>query len=315
MAYSRIPAGAVVALCLFGGGCLTEGQEDDVEGPIGTSEEAVTSMNRLSLNRLSLSTLPMKALSTAPLAPDGAHLAPTDLLESADGRDLLTYIIKCALPAGQQLSGKNWNKTYTFSGLIGLAPGWKGAPLQPSGQRWVTACLLAHTDGYDMQVPISLRGSAPGLATSLEEEQEYSVQEASFYGNLFTSGGNGDDLSIPIYACAGSGVQSACNVGGNGQYRPLRSCTPTGQCQLHVPGACYDITPAKRDSCESVIEGGYSECHTTTAARPATWGALAASYPEVVTVYLKPSDFDTFYGDCDTSCPQNRGGRGFGWHP
>jgi hypothetical protein len=115
-------------------------------------------MNRLSMNRLSLN-----SLSSVALTPDGESLASTDLLSDEGGRELLRYLVRCALPEGTELTGSTGQASYTFHGLVGLAPAWLDQPLKTSEQRWVSGCLLAHVNGYGVEVPISLRGQHPAL--------------------------------------------------------------------------------------------------------------------------------------------------------
>ena len=85
------------------------------------------------------------------------------------------------------------------------------------------------------------------------------VEEMSFYGDLF----NPNQASM--YACAGKGPQGACYTD-MGAYKAQRSCDEDEDedepCMVQVPGPCHP------------------------------------SYLEVVTVYMKPSDFEDYY-DCD----------------
>jgi hypothetical protein len=311
MLNSRIPAGVAAVMCLFSAGCLAGESEDGVEEPLGTSSQAVISNNRLSLNRLSLNSLAMKTLSTTKLSPDGATLAETNLMSTSEGRELLVYIVECALPSGATLSGKYGYTTYTFKGRLGVAPEWVTTPLTTSGQRWMTACLLAHTNAYNIATPISLRGALPALTATQEEKEDFSIEEASFYGNIFTP----EDDALSIYACAGEGIQTVCSTEDydeDEKHLPRRSCDPDEECKLNVPGACYDITPAAVDACATVMADGYTSCHSIAKPRPGQWSAPEADYTEVITVFLRPDDFEEFYEDCDLSLGISLGLGGIG---
>jgi len=49
--------------------------------------------------------------------------------------------------------------SYTWAGLLGLAPHWAaGEPIPENEQQLVSACLGAHANRYGAHVPISLLG-------------------------------------------------------------------------------------------------------------------------------------------------------------
>src|SRR5688572_20426192 len=87
------------ALLFAASGCALDAGEAREE-PIGVSNEAISSTNRLSMNRLKASSLHFKKLATGALSANGIKLAPTSLVESKDGRDALEYLLRCALPEG-----------------------------------------------------------------------------------------------------------------------------------------------------------------------------------------------------------------------
>jgi hypothetical protein len=275
-------------------GCLVvagdEGMDaEEASEETGVSEAALSSSNRLSMNRLKAGSLEVVKLSTAPLSADGLTLAPTILLKSKAGRDVLTYLIRCALPAGQKVGGVSGGKVYSFSGLVGVAPTWLNQSLSLSGRRWMTACLLAHVNAYDEEVPISLRGNHPALSTTASESAQFTAEEMSFYGDLFTQGSGG------MFACAGKGLQVKWPEDPD-EYQAKRSCDYDDDCTIWVPGPCYDVTPSAMDSCEGGSVDWYSGCHPTAKPRGANWKAGDTSYTEVITVYMKPSHFAKFYG-------------------
>ncbi|HWN69183.1 MAG TPA: hypothetical protein VNM90_16200, partial [Haliangium sp.] len=125
------------------------------------------SMNRLSLNRLSLNRLSLNRLSLNRLSLNG--LASGGLETTEEGRDLLSYVARCALVAEDILVAEHDGVTYEFPGLLGVAPEWEHDALTPELQHWVSGCLLAHVNAFDTSVPISLR--AP-------EKLEFDISES-----------------------------------------------------------------------------------------------------------------------------------------
>lgn len=265
-------------------GIIAEGVSEE----IGVDEVALSSSNRLSMNRLKAGSLDVVKLSTAPLSADGVMLASTKLLKTKQGRDVLTYLIRCALAPGQKVGGVWKGKVYSWSGLVGVAPLWLTQPLSPSGRRWMTACLLAHVNAYDKEVQISLRGNHPALTTTASEVTQFMVEEMSFYGDLFAK-------DEGMFACAGKGLQMQWPEDPD-DYEAKRSCNGDDDCELSVPGPCYDITPSSIDSCEGVGADWYTGCHPTARERGDEWEGGEPSYAEVITVYMKPADFAEFYG-------------------
>jgi hypothetical protein len=258
------------------------------EEALGSRESSVTSSNRLTMNHLEASSLAVTQLSTAALTSNGSTLAQSRLLKSKKSRDVLVYLVKCALPSGQSISGSSGGKSYTFSGLIGLAPDWVSTPLSTSARRWVSACILAHVNGYSEQVPISLRGDHPALTTTDAEVVQYGVEEMSFYGDIFGS----SDKSM--FVCAGSGPQAA-GAADPDEYLPQRSCDEDESCLLTFPGACHDVTQSGADACEGGGAGWSSGCHATLKPIGQSWPLGDPAYLEVITVHLHPSDFEHYY--------------------
>lgn len=268
---------------------------DDMEGPVTEAAQELVTSNRLTMNRLTMNRLTMNSLSTVRLSPDGKKLSPTALLNTVEGRELLQYLVRCSLPEGKSLSATVSGTNYTFQGLMGLAPDWEKKPLSMPGRRWVTACLLAHVNGYGIQVPISVRGTHPELTVTQSERDSYGLQEISFFGDIFAANDD-DEASLPIYACGGSSVQTACG-GDAASFRPARSCASADDCEIQFLGACHDLSSASADVCGNVLVDGYSSCHTAPKGPFGLW-PYGVIYNEVITVYLAPTDFSSFYTSC-----------------
>jgi hypothetical protein len=182
--------------------------------------------------------------------------AAMPLLEaSPQGRALLPYLVRCALPAEAELT----TNAGTVAGQIGLASSWPERPLQPVEQRWVTACLLALMNATGEHVEISLAGSNPLLA---DGAGEFDFREGAFYGNLFKA----DPQS---FACSGDrDVQ-------NSKARNLRVCTDPGengetQCGMQMAGQC-----------EEACAEGKGQGHALSSCK-----GNGQDFAEVVTVFL-----------------------------
>jgi hypothetical protein len=285
---------AALGLCSAQAACLSGPQGSDaIDEATASSEEAMMSTNRLSMNRLSMNRLQMNGLSMGKLSTNGTDLAPTTLIETVEGRELLTYLVRCSLPGTQSLTGTYNSTTYTFQGGVGIAPMWISEPLSKTGQRWVTACLLAHVNGYGVEVPISLRGDLSSLGTTAAEVADYTVQEAAFYGNIFVPT---SDPDYGLFVCAGSTVQSQCGASAS-TYSPQRSCGTSVACDVAFVGPCRNEANPDLHACAITSGGTVDDCYPET--KGVNNWATAVKYGEVVTVYLKPVDFGSLYASCD----------------
>ncbi|WP_438024470.1 hypothetical protein [Sorangium sp. So ce233] len=291
---------AIPCLVLFG--CVSS-PDPSSEEAVGTSEEAIVSANRLSMNRLSMNRLSMNGLSMSRLSTNGRELATTDLMLDEDGRELLRYTIGCALPEGQSLVGTVDSTTYQFDGRIGLAPDWLRGPLPEKSQRWVTACLLAHVNGYGVEVAISLRGRHPALATDSAERRAYQQEEISFFGNVFQPLGERDelgDIGSRMYSCGGALLQMSC-ADDESAFVPERTCASKADCSLKFLGPCRDLTSLRTSVCKDVSLEGYGRCQAPTSVPSGK--ATPTPYNEVITVFLQRPDFTAFYPLCTPLFP------------
>lgn len=145
-------------------------------------------MRRLRIAALVL--LATTAAQAATAAPKRVALADTRLLATAESRQLLKYLASCALDAGTVLTAVHDGQALEFPGSLGLAPQWQNQGLDAAQRRWVSACLLARTNHFGVTVQLSMRAGfpsdAPGLQVGDDEARQYTLQEATFFGNLFT---------------------------------------------------------------------------------------------------------------------------------
>jgi hypothetical protein len=283
--------------CLLGTGCALESLDDGSDDLVGSHEADIESENRLSMNRLSMNRLSMNGLSQAALSTNGTTLANNTLIVDEPGRELLTYMARCALKSDQSLTATYDSVTYTFPGQLGLAHDWLTKPLTDlKKQTWVSACLLAHVNGYGVGVPISLRGAHPALLASEAEKAEYSVQEAAFYGNVFEADINAE---AQFYSCAGSGLRDQCGAEPEA-FRPQRSCVDALSCALAFSGICKDPVIRAGNSCKAATATGYADCLDAQSDNAGKFPSGAIDYKEVITVYLRPAEFNSFYVGCNT---------------
>lgn len=238
---------------------------------------APTLMGKMSSNGLVLRADLLRDLSASPLAgsPAAAQLATTD-----DGLELLRYAVTCALPEGDTLSIAG----HDLPGTLGLAPAWADAPLDASGRRWISACLLAHANATGVHVPIWLRADNDALGA--EPGGDFTYQEAAFYGDVFAS-------PPAMYACVGRGLIENAPPGVSiiddaDEYLHHRLCSlGDGACGIVSTGLCatYPQAPGACDHDAGEL-GAFDACHAETLTRDGD--PASAPYQQVITVYLQP---------------------------
>ncbi len=275
---------------LFAGACTTADPSTSSASQSVTTKNKL-SANKLSANKLSANKLSANKLSANKLSANKLELNPAgsaDLIATADGRDVLSYIVSCAIDADQTLVANTdqactadsdclpdptvpfsgscaSNKcVFEFPGGIGLAPHWLDQGLDEDGKGWISACLFSRVNAHDTSEEISLRGPSNALSVSADEAALYDVEEGAFYGNFFTP----EDQPIDWIACEGEGQAS-------GEFGGLvdRDCTEPDpanpgftQCGFIYAGYCGDYTPAvpNPQACDEFSSNGYYvDCHAT----------------------------------------------------
>jgi hypothetical protein len=126
------------------------------------------------------------------------------LMTTALGREQVSYIVRCALPAGATVVKQDQNGVnYTFTGVLGLAPEWADGACGTSCQENVSACLLAHVNTAGIHVPLWIVSQSSAVGWG--QDPEFPNQEGSFFGNIFQPGAHGSDpLNSPMYYCMGA---------------------------------------------------------------------------------------------------------------
>jgi hypothetical protein len=183
-------------------GCgAPEDATDTIEQP-GLSLNGLSlnglSLNGLSLNGLSLNGLSLNGLSLNGLSLNGLSLNGfSDWFNGADGGDTglhdmtMKYVIRCALSANRTASFTDSNGVvHTWAGALGLADSWDQNPLTDAQKQWVSGCIMAHANSAlpaPKQIQVSVRGSAPSLATTPLEKSVVTSFDGAYFGDLFSS--------------------------------------------------------------------------------------------------------------------------------
>ena len=205
-------AGSFLALGFFAAGC----QETADGDAVGDESAPLVSTNGLTMiNGLTMTnglTMVNGLTMTNGLASATGLSSTTGLMTTADGRNTVAYIVRCALPSGHNLVKQDqYGNKYTFAGAIGLAPGWETAGATQQDRYWVSSCLMAHINTTGQHIPIWLDAASPAIGWG--QNPAYPVQEGTFIGDLFTS------PPIARY-CGGRGYGSnvvAGRIGDTGQ--------------------------------------------------------------------------------------------------
>ncbi|RKH38010.1 hypothetical protein [Corallococcus sicarius] len=226
----------VLSLTTLGAGCGTEALEPVSPAPpalFDTLEQEALSYNHLSVNGLSFNGLSFNGLSFNGLSAGGLSQASFASWFNANptlAGEVMGYIIRCAVPEGETrtFTHVQANKTYTWPGLLGLAPGWAaGASPTVAEQQIVSACLAAHTNPFGVSVPISVHGrDAQGqvIPFTSGELSMFSRPESCFFGNLFQNQGVYAGSQNPPLNPNQSTTRACAVVDGSGM--PRRACAP-----------------------------------------------------------------------------------------
>lgn len=187
-----------LTLAVGAAGCGPGVGPEETPGALGVVRARAQADNGLSTNGLSTNGLSTNGLSTNGLSSQGlsTHGFTTWFHQDTNLADaVMRYVMRCAAPAGQALTFTSpvTGVTYTWTGSLGLAPGWaSGQAATEAEQQVVSACLAAHANKYGIHIPISVLGqNAQGLDVSFtaSELSTFSKKEACFFGNLFDGSG------------------------------------------------------------------------------------------------------------------------------
>jgi hypothetical protein len=237
---------------LAGDGQLAQGEAKQSENGLtsnglilnGLTSNGLTS-NGLTSNGLTSNGLVVNGLTSNGLTSNGLSgvKSTSGLMTTSDGRQLVQYIIKCALPSGSQLVAHDQNGSpYTYPGLLGVAPEWQTSACSTDCQERISACVLAHVNNAGVHIALWITSEGNiGWGTS----SSYPYEEGSFFGNFFgvphgyyCTGKDFYDGSVPGRLGAKiAGADVYVNpYAGDGKL----SCAASNQCSEHSDKSGYD---------------------------------------------------------------------------
>jgi hypothetical protein len=247
-------------------------QATDVE-EVAQAQSLIIAENALSWNALTSNALTTNALTSNALTTNAltSNALTTNALTSQALRDplarqLLKYIVGCALKADKHFDLNIDGVLYGFDGQIGLKPTWgdSGGSCDSACKTWVSGCVLSRVNYLGIPVPISIRGSKAELSSDTTERTAYSIREASYYGNIFAS-------PQIRYACLSPGQTSID-----------RSCGPSlTDCVMTIVGTC----DAACDAAKS--DGSFPNCRDQGRTTSGKFPSGSTGYPGSVTVFLQ----------------------------
>jgi hypothetical protein len=272
--------------------------------PVDRQAPELSDINHISYNSLAPVALTDNGPALHELSLAALPGATTDLVDSEDGRNLLKYLVRCAMPEEEVVTfplpgggpGSDGGPPATdleLPGMLGFAPEWSIGPLDLGGQRLMTACLMAHINAFRIQVPISVRTASKG-AVSQDEALQFPAQELTAYGNYFTE----LEADRELHVCFGNSVALALGFGGGvGGERPtyldLRICSTEGACGFNRVGACFqwpELTDVVTSACETRDGDFYAGCHEESFDDETV--PTTPAWTETVSVYLQVEDME-----------------------
>jgi hypothetical protein len=296
---SVVFASAVASAC---------GVESGIEPQLSTStqgvlEENKITSNKITSNRIELNKITSNKITSNKITSNSYKITSNHLLDTAEGRELLTYLVACAIPSDVTLQADVGGVHYVFAGEIGLAPRWLDRALRLTDQHWVSACLLSRVNRFGVSVPISIRGPHDSLTVTRDEAATYTLEEGAFYGNIFTP----VDEPIIWFSCRGR--DEAVRESGALDLRDCAEKDPADPahslCGFDYVGDCSDWAPPRtpyackrfkelddggcdrhdHDGDDQVLGSYYEDCFDE--AGNGRW-PHAEKFAEVITVFVKP---------------------------
>jgi hypothetical protein len=233
-----------------------------------TSEEVISNnriaLNRIALNRIALNRIALNRIALNRIALNRLsvnQLSAGDLLATAEGRELFSLVVSCALPSDVTLVATVDGADFEFLGEIGLAQQWLSSRLDRVGQQWVSACMYARVNAHEVIIAISMRGPHRELAADAAERAAFTLEEGAFFGDAFGP----LDQPLRVFACRGRD-----KAAGNAGVLADRDCAAPDPanpgftlCGMTFAGDCGSF--ASDQACESFSNQGtfYRQCHTS----------------------------------------------------
>jgi hypothetical protein len=220
-------------------------------------------------------------------------------MTTADGRQLVSYLVKCALAASDSLVKKDqYGASYTFAGGLGLAPQYKTAGCNKDCSEALSACILAHVNTAGVHIPLWM--TAPDAAIGWGQSPYYPTAEGTFFGQLFVVN---TSYNLDAYYCNRSAVASDVvpgRLGSNQSGAPYANAYPTsagmdglcatqhptGGCTMHALGT-GETTSDGADSCRL---NGVTWAHPMNVWRGQVFQAEAAILDPGVGIIANPNN-------------------------
>ena len=216
----------------------------------------------------------LRSLGAGALLGAGGALVATPLLDTAGSREILRYVVRCALGEGTTVTSAGGLQ---FQGSLGLAEGWTAQGLGTSGQRWVTACLLQELNGLGVHVNIMFEGSHPRLDPRPGQDiSDYTVKDATMFGNVFVPG------LLKAFACIEPDIGLQCGVDLS-LHTLERLCGLSPTCGVTFLGLCGLL--CTNDA------GGDPSCSTAP--------LVGVSYPQAIRTKIMDTDLLSLIPGCD----------------
>jgi hypothetical protein len=213
-----------------------------------STDDTATADPRIATNGLVPGAIHSNNLNTKALTSANIQATP-GMLDTNAHQIYTSYLVGCALTPSQSVTVYYLGQNLVFPGGIGLAPAWTTRALTQSEELDVSACVLARANLTGTSVTISVRGDSPALATTFDERTNYNVEEAAFYGDVFSTS------TIAKRAC--NGVDQVRDGDTYGDL-PLRQCgqpDPNNPgytlCGFIFDGNCADVCTFNVDHYES----------------------------------------------------------------
>lgn len=259
-----------------------------------TATFAKLAANKLAANKLSPYSAAAGSAAASQLAASriaSGHLgmgryaanpnAVSGFMATEEGREVLGFIVSCALPDGFTLVATASDGTaFEYFGELGLADEWLTHPLKKAGRGWVSACLFARVNDSDVPLPISMRGPHQALSATSDERAGWSLEEGAFYGDYFVAPGE----PVQWIACRGRD-QALVETGGLLE----RDCTepdpndPTRtMCGFKYSGDCGNFAPVS--ACDHFApDGFYRMCQDQPGEE-----SHSDLFRQVITIFVAP---------------------------
>jgi hypothetical protein len=108
------------------------------------------------------------------------------MAQSEHGRQLLKYLVSCALGPGLTVGFDVAGQSFEYPGGLGLVPHWSRRALTLNEEQLISACILARTNYFGKTVELSMRSESPSALLADEAElRDFTFFEAAFFGNIF----------------------------------------------------------------------------------------------------------------------------------